>query len=167
MIYYYRVVDVLDLSTPVPCPHPGFCLLAKFLNRKTTWITSQNSWRYEDRVHINCSLTNLLIKFLDFYFNNTSSLSNYIHIILHSLFDCYRSTKQKNIKFYKTCSNKILFVGSKLTAHFAFSSYYIWTFAMCYLSWQQPLLRISIPHEHPAYIVNLLEIIKIPWNHFF
>lgn len=26
----YRVVAVLDLSTPVPFPHPGFCLLAKF-----------------------------------------------------------------------------------------------------------------------------------------
>lgn len=31
---YYSVVDVLDRSTPVPCPHPGFCLLAKFLLQK-------------------------------------------------------------------------------------------------------------------------------------
>lgn len=26
----YTVVDILDRSTPVPFPHPGFCLLAKF-----------------------------------------------------------------------------------------------------------------------------------------
>lgn len=29
-VHNYTVVAVLDLSTPDPFPHPGFCLLAKF-----------------------------------------------------------------------------------------------------------------------------------------